>query len=112
MRSWEAVRDEFDALGIERVGISTDTVAQAAGLQKKHGITMRLLSDAALTVTDLYHLRYSDGKTPIVTTIFIGADGLVRWIDVAPDYRKRNDGAFVLEHVTAALAAAEPPGSS
>lgn len=73
---------------------------------QKHGFTPRMLSDASLAVTDLYNLRHSDGKTPIVTTILIDATGIVRWIDLAPDYRKRNDGKFVLAHVTEALAAA------
>lgn len=100
------MKAEFDALGIQRVGISSDTVAQAATFRKKHGFSMRLLSDADLAVTDLYNLRHTDNKTPVVTTLFITADGIVRWIDVQPDYRTRTDGAAVLAAVRTVLDAA------
>ncbi len=104
MRSWEELRGDFDALGIARIGISSDTVDQAAGMAEKYGFSIRLLNDADLTVTDRYNLRYTDNKTPIATTLFITADGIVRWIDVAPDYRKRTEGVQVLAAVRRALA--------
>lgn len=108
MRSWEEQSAEFDTLGIVRVGISPDSVAEAEEMTAQHKFSMTLLSDAGLAVTDLYNIRNTDGKTPIPTTVFITPDGIVRWLDVSPDYRKRNEGKIVLKAIQDVLAGYTP----
>lgn len=101
----EAIKADFDVLGVQRVGISPDSVADAAKMREKNGLTLTLLSDPGLKVTDLYNLRdpVTGGKTPIPATILIGADGLVKWIHVVEHYSRRPKAQFVLAEVRAAL---------
>ena len=97
------------------VAISPDTVEAAGGMVEKRALSMTVLSDAALTVTEQYNLRHdkamaSDPKRKMVrslaipTTFFVGADGLVNWIDQAEDYRVRSAADRVLAAVESALA--------
>ena len=95
------------------VAISPDTVAEAAQMRSKFGLGMRVLSDESLAVTDLYNLRHEKavaGKRgpirslAIPTTFFVGADGIVKWIDQAEDYRVRSDADRVLVAVKQCLA--------
>jgi len=96
------------------VAISPDTVREAAAMRAKHGLSIPLLSDESLRVTDQYNLRHekaiagSPGRSlrrplAIPTTFFVGADGRVRWIDQAEDYRVRSDTDRVLAAVRKAL---------
>jgi peroxiredoxin len=106
---------EFDALGIQMLAISPDTVAEAARLERK-GLSMPLLADPELAVTDLYGLRHpgafagTPGKRGIrrplavPTTLLIDAEGVVRWIDRAEDYRVRSEASRVLGAVRPLLA--------
>ena len=97
------MQSEFDALEIQMVAISPDTVDESARLARK-GLSMPILADDTLAVTDLYGVRHPDGiaATPgkrgirrplaIPTTLLIDAEGVVRWIDRAEDYRVRSAG--------------------
>ena len=86
------------------VVISPDTVAEAEKMRRKYKLKLTLLSDKSLAVTRLYNLEhktYTPVRGPIrtlaiPTTFFIGADGLVKWIDQAEDYRVRSDVDRVL----------------
>lgn len=106
---------EFDALGIQMVAISPDTVAESARTAAK-GLSMPILSDAELAVTDLYGVRHPGGLAPtpgkrgirrplaIPTTLLIDAGGVVRWIDRADDYRVRSEASRVLGAIRPLLA--------
>ncbi len=97
------------------VAISPDTPEETAGMRKKFGFGMTLLTDPDLAVTDLYNLRHEKGMAPtpsrgiirplaIPTTFLVDAGGIVRWVDKAEDYRVRSEAGRVLEAVSAALA--------
>jgi peroxiredoxin Q/BCP len=115
LRRWEALRPDFDALGVALVAISPDTVEEARAMRAKTGLGLTLLSDASLAVTDRYGVRHPKGFTPpttgrpmirplaIPTTFLVDAGGVVRWVDQAEDYRVRSDAARVLAAVRAAL---------
>jgi peroxiredoxin len=90
------------------VAISPDRVEEAAQMRSAGRLGMKLLSDVSLAVTDQYNLRHEKAITPkrgpvrplaIPTTFFVGADGLVKWIDQAEDYRVRSDADRVLAAV-------------
>jgi peroxiredoxin len=109
------MQSEFDTLGVRMLAISPDNVKEAAGMQRK-GLSIPLLTDEALSVTDLYGLRHQKGfaGTPgkrgmmrplaIPTTILIDAEGVVRWVDRSADFRVRSDAARVLGAIRPLLA--------
>jgi len=97
------------------IAISPDSVAEAAGMKRKSGLSMPLLSDESLAVTDRYGVRHEKAFTPnkgfvrplaIPTTILIDEHWVVRWIDQSDDYRVRSDAPRVLGAVREALGAA------
>lgn len=101
------------------LAISPDSAAEAAAMKRKSGLSMPLLSDESLAVTDRYGLRHEKAFTPnkgfvrplaIPTTILIDEAFTVRWIDQADDYRVRSDAPRVLEAVAAAFGA--PPDAN
>lgn len=90
------------------VAISPDSVAEAAAMKRKHGLSMTLLSDESLAVTDAWGLRHEKALAPnkgflrplaIPTTIAIDERFAVRWIDQSDDYRVRSDASRVLAAV-------------
>jgi peroxiredoxin len=114
LQRWEAFKPEFESLGVRMVAFSPDTVHAAAGMKRRLGVTMTVLADESLAVTDLYNLRHAkalagDPKRKFVrplaipTTILVDGEGIVRWIDQAEDYRVRSDADRVLAAVRAAL---------
>lgn len=119
MRRWEQLRPEFTALGVDFVAISPDTPAELARFMAKQQLQMRVLSDGDLKVTTRYNLHYKTlamgpGRKrvrplAIPTTILVDAEGIVRWIDQADDFRVRSDASRVLGHVREALG--EPAAS-
>ena len=81
---------------------------------RKHGFTTTVLSDESLAVTEQYNLRHDKAiamdpkrkmmrSLAIPTTFLVGADGNIKWIDRAEDYRVRSDADRVLAAVEAAL---------
>jgi peroxiredoxin len=115
LRRWEALRSDFDALGVALVAISPDTVEEARATRDRRGLGMTLLSDATLAVTDRYGVRHPRGFAPpsagrgmarplaIPTTFLIDREGVVRWVDQAEDYRVRSDAPRVLAAVRRVL---------
>ena len=96
------------------VTVSPDTVSEVDAMKRKHGFGMRMLSDESLAVTELYNLKHDKGiagapgrkimrPLAIPTAILVDAEGLVRWVDQADDYRIRSDADRVLSAVKAAL---------
>jgi len=114
LRRWEALQDEFSALGVGFVAISADTPEEAARFTEKERLRMRVLADPDLEVIDLYGVRrppttaIGRGRKKwrplaVPTTLLVDEDGVIRWIDQADDYRVRSDAARVLTAVREAL---------
>jgi peroxiredoxin len=101
------MKSDFEALGVQMLAISPDTVDETARLRRKLP-SLGLLADPELRVTDAFGVRHPGGlaATPgprgirrplaIPTTFLIDAEGLVRWVDRAEDYRVRSDAPRVL----------------
>ena len=111
---------EFAALGVELVAISPDTLRESSRGKRRNQLGMQVLADPDLKVIDLYGLRHEkalgaprDGSPvrslAIPTTVLMDAEGVVRWIDQADDYRVRSDANRVLEAVHRHLPGATPP---
>ena len=82
-----SVRDrweDYSATGAEVVGISTDSVESHQKFAEHHDLPLRLLSDAAGEVANLYGARsLIPGK--VARSVFvIDANGLIRYRDVRP----------------------------
>ena len=100
MRRWEELRPELDARGVQIVAICTDTPEAIRSGRKKHDLTATMLSDRELAVTDLFGLRnhgFHSGipggakALPVPTTLLVGADGRILWIDQSENYQRRSD---------------------
>ncbi|MCB9759475.1 MAG: redoxin domain-containing protein [Alphaproteobacteria bacterium] len=114
MRRWQSIQPQLDALGVDFVAISPDTPQEVARLQQSGLVTLKLLSDAELTVIDRYNLRShktlagAPGRSrirflAIPTTILVDAQGVVRWVDQATDNRVRSDPRRVIRAIRVAL---------
>lgn len=82
-----SVRDrweDYSTTGAEVVGISTDSVESHQEFAKHHELPLRLLSDAAGEVANLYGARsLIPGK--VARSVFvIDANGTIRYRDVRP----------------------------
>ena len=82
-----SVRDrweDYTATGAEVVGLSTDSVESHQKFAAHHELPLRLLSDAAGTVANLYGARsLIPGK--VARSVFvIDPNGLIRYRDVRP----------------------------
>jgi peroxiredoxin len=105
LRRWEELRPEFDARGVRVVAICTDTPELIKAGHRKHGLKATMLSDRELAVTDRFGLRnrgFHSGipggarALPVPTSILVGADGTVLWIDQSENYQRRSDPDHVL----------------
>ncbi len=100
LERWETFRPQLELFGVKMVAISADRPHRLARLRSRHRLGMTLLGDPELAVIGLYGLR-QDGafvglrgrkrSLAIPTTILIDAEGIVRWVDQAHDYRIRID---------------------
>lgn len=82
-----SVRDrweDYSATGAEVVGLSTDSVESHRKFAEHHELPLRLLSDAAREVANLYGARsLIPGK--VARSVFvIDANGIMRYRDVRP----------------------------
>ena len=104
---------------MELVALSPDTIRESSRGSAGTNLAMQVLADPELKVIDLYGLRHEkalgaprDGSPirnlAIPTTVLIDAEGVVRWIDQADDYRVRSDAGRVLDAVRRHLPGAPP----
>lgn len=109
----------FDALGVQVIALSRDDVDQARRMHREDSLgDLTLLADPELEVIGkfglVHHKKALATTSPIFrvfglpigiprgfeqmaipTTLLIDAQGIVRWIDQADDYRVRSDVARV-----------------
>ena len=87
--------------------ICTDTPEEIRKQRKKHGARAVMLCDPELEVTARYELRNVSptgiSPLPIPTTFLVDAEGIVRWIDQAEDYRVRSHPDRLLQAIEAGL---------
>ena len=82
------------------MAICTDTPKAIRSGRRKHGLAGTFLSDRELAVTDLFGLRnhgFHSGlpggakALPVPTTLLVGGDGEVLWMDQSESYQRRSD---------------------
>ncbi len=80
------------------VTVCTDTPKQIQKGYDQHGLGAVMLSDRDLTVTDAFgqrNLGFHSGPMdleglPVPTSMLIGSDGKVLWVDQAENYQRRS----------------------
>jgi peroxiredoxin len=104
---------DFSQLGIKLVALSSDRVDELRPFKEKHGWDITLLADPELVVHRQYRVefrKFTPKRGPfrdlaIPTTILIGRDGRVLWLDQTSDFRVRPQASMVLAKARALLAA-------
>ena len=91
------------------VTVSTDTPGELAKGHPRHGLGATMLSDRRLVVTDAFGLRNqgfhsgprrsrgSAQALPVPTSLLVGANEKVLWMDQSDNYQRRSDPDYVLE---------------
>jgi peroxiredoxin len=98
LRRWEELRSDFDKRDVQVVTVCTDTPKQIQKGYGQHRLGAVMLSDRDLTVTDAFGLRnlgFHSGPMdleglPVPTSMLIGSDGKVLWVDQAENYQRRS----------------------
>jgi len=80
------------------VTLCTDTPEEIQKGYRQHRLGAVMLSDRDLAVTDAFGLRnlgFHSGPLgleglPVPTSLLIGSDGTVLWVDQAENYQRRN----------------------
>jgi len=98
LRRWEELRADFDELDVQVVAVCTDTPEQIRKGYRQHRLGAVMLSDRDLEVTDAFGLRnlgfhsgpYGLEGLPVPTSILVGRDGRVLWVDQAENYQRRS----------------------
>lgn len=94
MRSIQEKLPEFERLGVKPVAISVDAPAVSAELARKAGYTFPILSDrdaAVIRRYDLLHKGAGEGGGDVSrpAEFLLDRNGVVRWRNLAEDYRVR-----------------------
>ena len=86
--------------------MSTDHPEEIRKGRRAHGLQATMLSDRTLAVTDAFGLRNQGAHSgppsddiealPIPTSLLVGADGTVLWMDVSENYQRRSGPDVVL----------------
>jgi peroxiredoxin Q/BCP len=86
-QAFNALLDEFNALGAAVVGVSTDKAGTLAKFRDKHDFRFPLLSDADKEVATAYGTLKEHGKSANRVTYLIDPEGVVRavWPKVKVD---------------------------
>jgi len=87
------------------VTVSAETPESIKAGRRKHGLDAIMLADRDLTVTEAFGLR-NEGmhsgppigpkRLPIPTSLLVGADGKILWMDQSENYQRRSDPDYVL----------------
>ena len=86
--------------------VSTDHPEEIREGRRVHGLQAIMLSDRTLAVTDAFGLRNQGVHSgnprdeidalPVPTSLLVGADGKVLWMDVSANYQRRTKPEVVL----------------
>jgi peroxiredoxin len=107
LQRWHEWSSEFEALGVQLVAVSPDTVEELGRLEGKHHWKIILVADPSLEVIRLYNVQnrnFAPVRGPfrelaIPTTILIDAAGKVLWMEQTPDFRVRARAEQVLAEI-------------
>jgi peroxiredoxin len=113
LRDYDAHADDFASIGVRVVAVSPDRTDELVKLARSRPWRIVLLADPSNSAAVRYNLQnrnFTPKRGPfrelvIPSSILVDADGIVRWIDMARDFRQRASAASVLAQVRGVLAA-------
>lgn len=82
-QDFQALRDDFAALGVRVIGVSRDSLASHAKFQAKYDLDFALISDSETELCQAYGVwqeKTNYGKTSmgiVRSTFLVGADGII-----------------------------------
>lgn len=95
---------QYQGLGAEVVGISTDSPFALAEFKKVHGFPFRLLSDHDGTVAEEYGAKYNNDFTPMKldriakrAAFVVGQDGTLEYAEVLDNAGDQPDFEAILD---------------
>ena len=101
---------QFKDLGVEVIGVSIDsqfthyawrkTSPDAGGIGE---VGFPIVADVKHEITQAYGIEHPEAGVALRASFLIDEDGVVRWFDVAADYRLRGDDARILAAVRRAF---------
>ncbi|MFF7156028.1 peroxiredoxin-like family protein [Streptomyces sp. NPDC088197] len=120
----EALVDQLRARGVALIALSPQKPDGSLTMTEKLGLSYAVLSDPGNRIAARLGIVFTladsaqdaqaslgvrltdvnaDGSAalPLATTVLVGADGSIRWIDVHPDYTTRSEPAEILAAVAA-----------
>jgi peroxiredoxin len=123
LRRLDALRSRLEASGVSVVGLSQDTPDLVVYMRARDGIKLALFADPELHAIKALGLVQDGGQVfktirvlgipigvpigrrelPVPTNVLVDEHGIVRWLDIATDYRLRADNARILAAVRAAF---------
>ena len=92
--------------GVQILAISADSNERSQELAERLRARYRFLADRDLAVTKRYGLLHPRGgekgqDVPVLATVVLDRDGIVRWLTVADNYQVRPDPTDVARAVRA-----------
>jgi peroxiredoxin len=119
LRDWQMHHEALRQLGATLVAISPQVPERSAATTEDNGLAFRILSDTDLVAADAFGIAFTrppelveyfaeigtdipvlNGNglwaLPVPATYLIDAQGIIQYVDVEPDYRKRPNPADVL----------------
>ncbi len=119
-----ALVEKLDARGVALVAVSPQKPDNSLSLAEKHALTYTVVSDPGNQIATRLGIVFTLGagareaqvklgldltevnadgtaQLPLATTVLVDADGVIRWIDVHPDYTTRSEPAEILAAVDA-----------
>lgn len=119
-----ALTSELNARGVALIAVSPQTPDGSLSLAEKHALTYTVVSDPGNQIAKALGIVFTLGdgareaqaklgldlaevnadgtaELPLTTTVLVDTDGVIRWIDVHPDYTSRSEPAEILAAVDA-----------
>ena len=90
--AFTVLSDEGNKVAVQ-LGVAIDPAAKVVAAQRELGLDLTAINADRTTAL------------PMPTTVVVDADGVIRWIDVHPDYTTRSEVADIVAAVDAMLAA-------
>jgi len=98
--------EEIEALDAVLWAIAPDDPAKLAQLKSDQGLSFPILVDAELETIEAYGIvNEASGKVPHPTVVVVDKEGVVRFVHLDEDYRRRPSPETVVEALRRAVAA-------
>lgn len=107
MKEFRDMYDEYNKLGVQIVGISTNSLESHMKFKRKHELPFPLLSDEGTDVSRAYGVLHEKKGVSQRSYFLVGGDGVIRYMFVEQHQKEKRDADELLASVKKALAGKE-----